>query len=38
MWTLPYVPGQRYLGKDVYILTSKETFSAAEAFANDLKN
>lgn len=38
MWTLPYVPGQRYLGKDVYILTSKETFSAAEAFAYDLKN
>ena len=37
-WTLPYVPGQRYLGKDVYILTSTETFSAGEAFAYDLKN
>jgi C-terminal processing protease CtpA/Prc len=31
-WTLPYVPGKRYLGKDVYILTSKQTYSAAEGF------
>jgi len=37
-WTLPFVPGKRYVGKDVYILTSKRTFSAAEAFAYDLKN
>ncbi|HCF29694.1 MAG TPA: hypothetical protein DEV81_21385 [Cyanobacteria bacterium UBA11049] len=27
-----------YIGKDVYILTSKETFSAAESFTYTLKN
>ncbi len=37
-FTLPYVPGKRYLNKEVYILTNKETFSAGEAFAYDLKN
>ena len=37
-WTLPYVPGKRYLGKDVYILTSKRTHSAAEAFAYTLQS
>jgi retinol-binding protein 3 len=36
-WTLPYVPGKRYVGKEVYVLTSKETISAAEAFAYNLK-
>jgi retinol-binding protein 3 len=36
-WTLPYVPGSRYLDKELYILTSDETPSAAEGFAYDLK-
>jgi retinol-binding protein 3 len=36
-WTLPYVPGKRYVGKEVYVLTSKETISASEAFAYNLK-
>jgi C-terminal processing protease CtpA/Prc len=38
VWTLPYVPGKRYVGKEVYLLTSKATYSAAEGFAYTLKN
>lgn len=37
-WTLPWVPGPRYTGKEVYLLTSKRTFSAAEEFCFDLQN
>lgn len=37
IWTSPYVPGPRYAGKDVYVLTSARTFSGAEEFAYDLK-
>ena len=36
-WTLPYLPGKRYEGKPVYVLTSKRTFSAAEEFTYNLK-
>jgi len=36
-WTQPYVPGQRYLDKAVFILTSARTFSAAEEFTYDLQ-
>jgi C-terminal processing protease CtpA/Prc len=37
-YTLPYVPGRRYLDKEVYVLTSKRTFSGAEEFTYNLKN
>jgi retinol-binding protein 3 len=36
-WTQKDVPGRRYEGKDVYLLTSNYTFSGAEEFANNLK-
>ena len=36
-WTLPYVPGKKYVGKDVFVLTSKRTFSAAEEFTYNLQ-
>ena len=37
-WTLPYIPGTKYLHKSVYILTSNQgTVSAAEAFVYNLK-
>jgi len=37
-WTLPYVPGKRLAGKQVFVLTSKRTFSGAEEFSYNLKN
>jgi C-terminal processing protease CtpA/Prc len=37
-WTLKELAGKRYLGKDVYILTSSRTFSGAEEFTYNLKN
>jgi len=36
-WTLPYVPGQKLDDKPLYILVSKETFSAGEGFAYDIQ-
>lgn len=36
-WTLPSVPGRRFSGKEVYVLTSNHTFSAGEEFTNNLK-
>ena len=37
-YTLPYVPGRRLTGKDVYVLTGPRTFSGAEEFAYNLKH
>ena len=37
-WTSPYVPGKRFIGKPVFLLTSRATFSAAEDFSYALKN
>jgi hypothetical protein len=37
-WTKKDLPGKRYLNKDVYVLTSKRTFSGAEEFTYNLKN
>jgi C-terminal processing protease CtpA/Prc len=36
-WTLPSVPGPRYLDRPVYVLTSSATFSAGEEFAYNLR-
>jgi hypothetical protein len=36
-WSVP-VPGVRYLGKAVYVLTSARTFSGAEEFSYDLQS
>jgi hypothetical protein len=36
-WTLPYVPGKRFVRKPVYVLTSKRTFSAAEECTYNLQ-
>jgi C-terminal processing protease CtpA/Prc len=36
-WTLDWLPGQRYLGRPVYVLTSATTFSGAEELAYNLK-
>lgn len=37
-WTHAEVPGKKYLGKEVYVLTSRYTFSAGEEFTYNLKN
>jgi hypothetical protein len=36
-WTVPFVPGPRFLDRPVFILISPRTFSAAEEFAYDLQ-
>lgn len=36
-WTVPHLEAPRYLAKPVYVLTSQETFSAAEEFAYNLQ-
>ena len=36
-WVLPYVPGPRYVDREIYVLTSRHTLSAAEAFSYDMQ-
>jgi hypothetical protein len=36
-WSVPYVPGTRYVDKPVYLLTSHETFSGGEDFCYTLQ-
>lgn len=36
-WTLPYLPGRRYVEKPVYVLMGKRTLSAPESFAYSLQ-
>lgn len=36
-WSLPYVPGPRYVGKPLFIVTGERTFSAAEGFTYGLQ-
>jgi hypothetical protein len=36
-WTMPAVPGPNLAGKDLYILTSHDTFSAPEDFSYNLQ-
>ena len=36
-WTLPDVPGARFVEHPVYVLTSRTTFSAAEEFSYNLR-
>lgn len=37
-WTTLCVPGKKFLGKPVYVLTSNQTYSAGEELSFDLKN
>ena len=37
-WTFPYLPGPRYVDKDIYILLSKNSFSAPEGLASILQH
>ncbi len=37
-WTLPYVPGRRFISKHVYVLTSRKTFSGGEVLAEILQS
>lgn len=36
-WTIPWLPGPRFIDQPVYVLTSHHTFSGGEEFTFDLK-
>jgi hypothetical protein len=37
-WTAAWLPGPRYVGKPIYVLTAQRTFSAPESFAYELQH
>jgi len=37
MWTAAWLPGARYVGKPIYVLTAQRTFSAPESLAYELQ-
>jgi hypothetical protein len=37
-WSHPSLPGKKLVGKDLYVLTSKRTFSGAEEFAYNMQS
>ena len=37
LWTFPYLPGKKFTGKPIFVLTSSRTFSAGEQFSYDVK-
>jgi C-terminal processing protease CtpA/Prc len=37
-WSLAYLPGERYLDRPVFVLTSRATFSGGEEFCYNLKS
>lgn len=37
-WTLPFMPGSRYLHKELYVLVSRRSFSAVEGLASILQH
>jgi hypothetical protein len=37
LWTAAWLPGTRYVGKPVYVLTAQRTFSAPESLAYELQ-
>ena len=36
-WTAAWLPGPRYVGKPIYVLTAERTFSAPESLAYELQ-
>ena len=38
LWSLPFVPGNKLAGTDLYILVDAYTFSSAEGLAYDLQS
>lgn len=38
LWTFPHLPGKKFTGKPIFVLTSPKTFSAGEQFSYNLKS